>query len=1090
MDFIDDTAAASSERSFTPSLHGESDSSPRPRKRRRVSLQSDFTDTETGLAPITDEYDLPSNDARDYIQVDDEFVGADQPSKYEALMHEPAFVESQKNVFVTQVDQPWSSPTRIRGPRWKKKSPTPSPSPPKPTNVLRPANVNQLPQLQGHVPVPIPDAAEEFDDDELEALLADQDFDNITYDAQARQPTAISQPKSFRQTTLHGINTTQRPVSSTSNQSQAHNWPLANRNETPTHHKVDREAMKTWIYPMNIGSVRAYQFSIVHKALYNNVLVALPTGLGKTFIAATVMLNWFNWTKDSQIVFMAPTKPLVSQQVDACFNIAGIPRSQTTMLTGDTSVPVRAEEWQEKRVFFMTPQTFINDLKTGIADPKRIVLVVVDEAHKATGSYSYVEVVRFLRRFNSSFRVLALTATPGATVEAVQKVIDSLDIARVEIRTEESMDIREYVHMRNTDLQLFDYSVEMDRCLELFGKALQPVMNKLSAQNAYWSKDPIKITLYGLRKASQQWRFSDAGKNANQGLKAMVAACFRPLMSLAHNLELLKFHGIGPFYHKMKLFENESYGLGKYAKIIVEQEDFKTLMSTMKGWVTSDDFVGHPKLEYLKSVVLNHFMDAAEGTGRAGGRPPSETRIMIFAHYRDSAEEITRVLNMHGPIIRAHIFVGQSNTKNTEGMDQKKQIDIIKKFKSGTYNTLVATSIGEEGLDIGEVDLIVCYDCSKSPIRMLQRMGRTGRKRAGNIVVLLMRDKEERDYYQAKDNYQQMQEMIECGERFEFHVDRSPRIVPHEIKPVVDKRAVEIPIENTQPGSIEPRKKKSGKTKRPPKKFHMPDGVETGFTFLSRNKRPKVEQIQIADVALLDQETAVLPDLRHIFLTEQEEMDLEEKYVNIPGTQPEAISVIQINAHPEKLLGLGTSHVVKHSSTTKNLVTAWKVMQEADRNWRRPREEDTILQYSPGTPTEEYPRAVSAHQKEKLQTEKPIDSIRLRSDSTVHDQDADEYDANDSFVGDGPLEQDLGKDSDSDENGFQRRQAESSGGAANPFYVSQDCAQDDESEQELPEVGSLFGQSSREQAMPVQNVTRRKRRNVIDDDDDDDDDEV
>ena len=44
---------------------------------------------------------------------------------------------------------------------------------------------------------------------------------------------------------------------------------------------------------------------------------------------------------------------------------------------------------------------------------------------------------------------------------------------------------------------------------------------------------------------------------------------------------------------------------------------------------------------------------------------------------------------------------------------------------------MVATCIGEEGLDIGEVDLIVCFDAQNSPTRMVQRMGRTGRKRDG-----------------------------------------------------------------------------------------------------------------------------------------------------------------------------------------------------------------------------------------------------------------------------------------------------------------------------------------------------------------------
>ena len=50
---------------------------------------------------------------------------------------------------------------------------------------------------------------------------------------------------------------------------------------------------------------------------------------------------------------------------------------------------------------------------------------------------------------------------------------------------------------------------------------------------------------------------------------------------------------------------------------------------------------------------------------------------------------------------------------------------------------MVSTCVGEEGLDIGEVDLIVCYDVPKSPVRLVQRMGRTGRKRAGRIIVLV-----------------------------------------------------------------------------------------------------------------------------------------------------------------------------------------------------------------------------------------------------------------------------------------------------------------------------------------------------------------
>lgn len=60
----------------------------------------------------------------------------------------------------------------------------------------------------------------------------------------------------------------------------------------------------------------------------------------------------------------------------------------------------------------------------------------------------------------------------------------------------------------------------------------------------------------------------------------------------------------------------------------------------------------------------------------------------------------------------------------------------LQKFRSGGYNVIVATSIGEEGLDIMEVDLVICFDANVSPLRMIQRMGRTGRKHDGRVDIL------------------------------------------------------------------------------------------------------------------------------------------------------------------------------------------------------------------------------------------------------------------------------------------------------------------------------------------------------------------
>ncbi|MCJ1306433.1 3'-5' DNA helicase [Agyrium rufum] len=903
-------------------------------------------------------------------------------SKYR--IHIPKHVTSPKTSFLTQVPQSTQEPHRIRGAIWKKPSPHSPPSPPSPRRQMLEVGPRvQVPNVSA-CPLPGPSIAtpafslrnssthamQSLDDQRVkpmqlqvhnepnrrhrhqEALQKSlQDIikrtstcqsaaqpnasqiidvlsaDEASLDTDQVIPTRLRAPtNNLKQTTLFG---TQVENASSTQTTRRHNWPMANREEPPTHHKLNDDALQTWVYPTNLGKIRDYQYSIVARGLYHNLLVALPTGLGKTFIAATIMLNYFRWTKDAQIVFVAPTKPLVSQQIDACFRIAGIPRSTTTLLTGETAPSIRAEEWLEKRVFFMTPQTIDNDLKTGICDPKRIVLLVVDEAHRATGGYSYVKIASFIQRFNESFRVLALTATPGSTLEGVQEVINGLNISRVEIRTEESLDIREYVHPRQIDTILFDYTDEIVIIMDLFAKSLQPLVDELRKVNATWINDPIKLTPYGCTKSRQSWMLSDAGKKASMGLKGMVNNIFTILASLSHSIELLKFHGISPFYRKVCSFRQEK-GDGKggrWRNVVLDSEHFRKMMGTVEAWVHKPEFVGHPKLEYVQGVVLKHFFDHSER--QTDGAAP-DTRIMIFVHYRDSAEEVARVLKRHEPAIRPHVFVGQANSQGSEGMNQKKQLEIVDKFKKGIFNTLVATSIGEEGLDIGEVDRIICYDASASPIRMLQRMGRTGRKRAGNIVVTLMKDKEEKNFAAAKDSYEKMQTLIAEGSRFDFRDDISRRIVPKGIQPIVDKRVVDIPIENTQYDSLpEPRKRKKGERapKRPPKKFHMPDGVRTGFTSASRLTKVNDSDQDESDTPVATNKKRLqspslepVPTPESVFLNQTEDRELMKNYREVGGDNDQYAEAPRLDVLPTLQRTLRPTKRISHGKRTMNVI--------------------------------------------------------------------------------------------------------------------------------------------------------------------------
>lgn len=114
---------------------------------------------------------------------------------------------------------------------------------------------------------------------------------------------------------------------------------------------------------------------------------------------------------------------------------------------------------------------------------------------------------------------------------------------------------------------------------------------------------------------------------------------------------------------------------------------------------------------------------------------------------------------------------------------------------------LVCTSIGEEGLDIGDVDLIVSFDAQASPIRLVQRMvrargasclraaqhlthwqGRTGRHRTGHVFVLVTEGTEQARYDKANYSKKALQKAILRKSSFNFHTNVQ-RVLPDEFRP-------------------------------------------------------------------------------------------------------------------------------------------------------------------------------------------------------------------------------------------------------------------------------------------------------------------
>jgi Fanconi anemia group M protein len=71
---------------------------------------------------------------------------------------------------------------------------------------------------------------------------------------------------------------------------------------------------------------------------------------------------------------------------------------------------------------------------------------------------------------------------------------------------------------------------------------------------------------------------------------------------------------------------------------------------------------------------------------------------------------------------------------------------MLENFKDGKFNVIIMTSVGELGLDIPAVDLIVFYEPVPSAIRQIQRRGRTSRHKDGKLKVLVTKGTRDEAY--------------------------------------------------------------------------------------------------------------------------------------------------------------------------------------------------------------------------------------------------------------------------------------------------------------------------------------------------------
>jgi Fanconi anemia group M protein len=175
--------------------------------------------------------------------------------------------------------------------------------------------------------------------------------------------------------------------------------------------------------------------------------------------------------------------------------------------------------------------------------------------------------------------------------------------------------------------------------------------------------------------------------------------------------------------------EAESDQSSKAARAVVETEQFKAVRIMAHSMRTE-----HPKLSRVMGLVSQQVNE----------HPNS--KVLVFTHYRDTCDLVAGKLSRIDGV-RVAKLVGQTDRVGEKGQKQKEQVGVLQRFRDGEFNVLVATSVGEEGLDVASTDLVVFYEPVPSEIRSIQRKGRTGRRSSGKVVIFLTKGTRDQAYH-------------------------------------------------------------------------------------------------------------------------------------------------------------------------------------------------------------------------------------------------------------------------------------------------------------------------------------------------------
>jgi len=486
-------------------------------------------------------------------------------------------------------------------------------------------------------------------------------------------------------------------------------------NQTDINNNQSFESLGDFIKLINKNGIepRTYQINIVRSILNGkNTLVILPTGLGKTLIAALAIANTLYNGKKA--IILSPTKPLSEQHQKTLQDLLLIEKEKIMLITGVSAASKRMQLESDAKVIVATPQTIANDIKKERLNLDDIGIIIFDECHKAIGKYAYTYVADVCSEHG--IQIIGLTASPGSKKEKIEALVSTLNIQQIEIRIFSDPDVERYVMKKD----IFYVYVEKNREINEILSLLKPHIDQHLEILYNHGLSPYKYFEH-MPKGKLLEIGNEIKKIQAKNYRFMSFFNYIYVLDLVHAYDLVATEGFYPFVNYIESLRNRE----KKSRAINSILSNNAVISA--EWIARNALekgIEHPKMFKLIDIIKNNY---------------ANKRIMIFAQYRSTIKKLEELLNAHG--IPSRGFVGKK-----EGITLQQQQETINDFRNGKFNVLIATSIGEEGLDIPNVDLVIFYEPIPSEIRNIQRKGRTGRLHFGEVIILITKDTKDETY--------------------------------------------------------------------------------------------------------------------------------------------------------------------------------------------------------------------------------------------------------------------------------------------------------------------------------------------------------